>query len=179
MTAGWLNMGGAPPTTTLTVLRRALPGRRFLVQWLPCWRRPATLPGTICPDPQTPYDWALANGIPGVLALLGSDARGTPYTRSELARRARGLSRSATAAALERAVDARLKAVGLAHRIGVFADDDCRQDSDIEVPDGVALAILLRRSGPLYMPKRPPELSLVVPQRTTLIFPEDGDVDDE
>ncbi len=174
--SAWLHMGGAPARTTITLTRRTIPARRLRVNWCPLWNA--------APRPhragQTPFDWMLGGGgLGAALALLRRDPDGLGYDFDALARDAADLAVRADQTTLARAGAERLEAGGVPRASGVFSDEDAADTSDVRVATSVAFAILLRRSGPLFMPGREPQLSLVVPKVTTLIFPEvcDGELD--
>ncbi len=73
--------------------------------------------------------------------------------------------------ALERA----LEEDGIPDRIGVFVEGDARADSRL-LSTLAAVAVLSRRSGPLYLPWRPIDPLLVRPAAFVLVFPEEGDL---
>jgi hypothetical protein len=174
--SGWLHMGGPAPKSTLNLARPGIAARRFVVRWQPEWK--ATLLGRR--GGRTPVEWVLGEGgLAAALALLAEAETRSPYSFDELAERARRFEGTCGSGALAEAVESVLAAARIPRRIGVFADPDSRRGDDTRVPDGVALAILLRRSGPLFMPAREPRLELLVPAETTLVFPEDPDVDPE
>jgi hypothetical protein len=167
-------MGPITPRTTLTLDRRALAGRRFVIRWSPGWAGESPAPGRRG-RPDTPLDWAIRTGIAGTLALLSCSARSATYARGPLTEAARRFAPEADRAALAQAVERRLARARVPRLVGVFVDDDEVQATERPVAAATALAILLRRSGPLFVPAREPEISLVVPRATTLIFPEDPD----
>lgn len=67
-----------------------------------------------------------------------------------------------------------LKAAGIPDRVGVFTGGGARSDSK-PLSSAAAVAILSRRSGPLYLPWRPIDPGIVRPTRFLLVFPDDGD----
>jgi hypothetical protein len=74
---------------------------------------------------------------------------------------------------LEWWLHAAVRETGLPDLIGVFvAEGEPRPDA-IDLGAAACLAVLARRSGPLYLPRRPFELSLVDPAPLTLFFPEE------
>lgn len=92
------------------------------------------------------------------------EAAGDPPPRDARGHRsARGL-----ASHLEEAV----RRAAVPHRLGVFLEEDV---GDARVPilsPAAALAVLARRSGPLYVPTRSTEPSLAHPEPLVLFFPE-------
>lgn len=74
--------------------------------------------------------------------------------------------------ALERHLEEALREAGVPGRLGVFLDEDIGDATHPLLPPSAALAVLARRSGPLYLPSRRLELSLVDPQALVLFFPE-------
>jgi hypothetical protein len=142
-------MGGAPPRTVVTVQRLALPGRCYLVD---C---PAT-----ADDAAALRDrgaGAALDFLQRVCPTLPLKPVGSGTDADELFR------------ALMRQV---LLQSAIPDRIGVFvpATEDC--PDIVRLPPDVSLALLARRSGPLYLPRREFEASLVVPARVALVFPE-------
>jgi hypothetical protein len=67
-----------------------------------------------------------------------------------------------------------LARAGVPDRLGVFLGEDVGDETHPLLPPSAALAVLARRSGPLYLPSRRLELSLVDPQALVLFFPEDA-----
>lgn len=66
-----------------------------------------------------------------------------------------------------------LREAGIPDRIGVFTGGGARPDSKI-LSSAAAVAVLSRRSGPLYLPWRPVDATLVRPTRFLLVFPDEG-----
>ena len=86
--------------------------------------------------------------------------------------RTRGVRRRPEA--LERHLEQALRKAGVPDRIGLFLDEDVGAETGPLLPPSAALAVLARRSGPLYLPSRPLEPSLVDPQAVVLFFPEEA-----
>ena len=77
--------------------------------------------------------------------------------------------------ALERHLEEALREAGVPDRVGVFLDEDDRRRDRPLLPPAAALAVLARRSGPLYLPVPPPRAARS-PTRTPLVlfFPEES-----
>jgi hypothetical protein len=142
---------GVPPRSAVTVKRRALPGVRLLIDgtFLAGWRAAALQ----------------EHGASAALAIL--DGWGE--------RQVRGCLRGRPTASDVQQLDGRLRQ-GLADAavpdaIGVFV---VPSPADVLTPvaQTAAIAALARRSGPLYLPRRPFAPSLIVPARVLLMFPE-------
>ena len=160
-----------PPLSQLTVARTRLAGERFVVDLtasLGCRRRAA------------PVSWIeeelRCHGARAALVLLprsGSRAPRTRLTRAAfLERLERTAGREESARKLERRLERALaSAPWPAGRIGVFVESE--EDTALPaLPAAQCLAALARRSGPLYLPARAFEPSLVRDQRLVLFFPE-------
>jgi hypothetical protein len=78
-----------------------------------------------------------------------------------------------TREALERRLEDAVSRAGVPDRIGVFLDEDVGDESVPILEPAAALAVLARRSGPLYLPSRPLEPSLADPRPLVLFFPEE------
>jgi hypothetical protein len=76
--------------------------------------------------------------------------------------------------ALERHLEEALQEAGVPGRLGVFLAEDVGDPTHPLLSPSAALAVLARRSGPLYLPSRRLELSLVDPQALVLFFPEEA-----
>jgi hypothetical protein len=77
-------------------------------------------------------------------------------------------------AALERHLEDALRKAGVPDRVGVFLEEDVGFDTRPPLSPAAALAVLARRSGPLYLPSRRLECSLADPQPLVLFFPEES-----
>ena len=77
---------------------------------------------------------------------------------------------------LERHLRESLQKAGVPDRLGVFlAEDENGSQAARILPPAAALAVLARRSGPLYLPSRRLEPSLADPRRPlVLFFPEES-----
>ena len=76
--------------------------------------------------------------------------------------------------ALERHLEEALRTAGVPDRLGVFLDEDIADETGPLLSPAASLAVLARRSGPLYLPSRRLECSLVDPHALVLFFPEDA-----
>jgi hypothetical protein len=74
--------------------------------------------------------------------------------------------------ALRRHLEAVLREAGVPARVGVFLDEDVKAATGALLSPAAALAVLARRSGPLYLPSRRLEPSLADPKPLVLFFPE-------
>jgi hypothetical protein len=77
--------------------------------------------------------------------------------------------------ALERHLETALRRAGVPDRVGVFLEEDIADETGPLLPPAAALAVLARRSGPLYLPTRRLEPSLVDPHALVLFFPEEAE----
>jgi len=75
--------------------------------------------------------------------------------------------------ALQRHLEEALQKAGVPDRVGVFLEEDVGEETSPLLPPAAALAVLARRSGPLYLPTRRLEPSLVDPDALVLFFPEE------
>jgi hypothetical protein len=75
---------------------------------------------------------------------------------------------------LERYLEEALRKAGVPDRVGLFFEEQGEQETDPLLPAAAALAVLARRSGPLYLPSRRFECSLVHPRPFILFFPEES-----
>lgn len=145
-----------PATSRVTVARASLPGQRYLV----ClWNA----------------------GGPKVEALrdrLGKGGWRAAWRFLELRNDAprRATKRRRRQDELERHLEESLRSAGIPDRLGVFLDEhDPAAESVSRLSPAAALAVLARRSGPLYLPSRRLEPSLVDPRRSlVLFFPEES-----
>ena len=155
-----------PPRSTVTLNRPALGQQRFV-----------SIVGSLYPAPARPEDRP-ACGL--VYSLLDSG----PEEFDRLVRVIRSLAGTSAPMPISKdeIVDAeRMLADALVtagvpdDRAGVFITLDSR--AGIESPEGnrlgtlASLAVLGRRSGPLYLPSRPLQLSLIEPSNFVLVFP--------
>lgn len=145
-----------PPFSGLTVGRATLAGPRFAIDIgaaLQKGGRPApTLPAVL--GRLRRCGWRAAAQLLG----LGPGGRG---------REARRAQRAAVAEILGTA----LSSAGVPDRIGLFCPDADPSANRLE--PAACLAVLARRSGPLYLPARSLEPSLVQVTPLTLVFPEE------
>lgn len=78
--------------------------------------------------------------------------------------------------ALERHLASAVAAAGVPDRVGVFLREESATETDRALPPAAALGVLARRSGPLYLPSRRLETSLVDSRFAVLVlfFPEEA-----
>lgn len=182
-----------PPRSTLTLRRARLRGTRYLI---PASNLRVELGDRIeCVYGARELQRLLrCHGDPAVLALLtmlprprGRSTRESPSPRrikERIRRRIAELEQDPdTARVAAQLLEQRLAAAGIPERVGIFtppgefgrdilesrpADPD---GEGLELDLGASLAVLSRRSGPLYLPGRGFQTSLVDFQELTLFFP--------
>jgi hypothetical protein len=76
--------------------------------------------------------------------------------------------------ALAQHLEEALRKAGVPDRIGLFLEEDIAAETGPLLPPAAALGVLARRSGPLYLPSRRLEPSLVDPYALVLFFPEEA-----
>jgi hypothetical protein len=153
---GVLHNMSVPPTSRITVVRASFPGLRFAV------RLPEIEPRWA----QLLRDHLAKGGWRAAWTLL--EARNdAPQTTGKKNRRPEDL---------ERHLRQSLERAGVPDRLGVFLDDEEAALEDARaLPPAATLAVLARRSGPLYVPSRRLEPSLADPRRpAVLFFPEES-----
>lgn len=155
-----------PPRSTVTLNRPALGQQRFVSSVGNEFPAPALSEG----GPASGLVHGLPDSGPGefdrlfnVIRSLAGTSAPMPVSKDEIADAERMLA------------DA-LVTTGIPNdRAGVFITLDSR--AGIESPEGkrlgtlASLAVLARRSGPLYIPSRPLQLSLIEPSSFVLVFP--------
>jgi hypothetical protein len=141
-----------PPTSHVTVRRVAHPGRRFRVDLA------AELSGGRAADLRR----RLAEGGWRRAWTLLARAGDAPPRR-----------RRSTREALDAHLEEALRRASVPARLGVFLSEDDGDADVVTLRPAAALAVLARRSGPLYLPARPLETSLVDPRPLVLFFPEE------
>lgn len=145
-----------PPTSRITVERAVFPGLRFGV-------RLARADGRKADELR---DRLAKGGWRAAWAIL--EARGdAPRTTDGRGRRPEDLERHLTVS---------LQRARVPDRLGVFLDEGDITPMDAPpLAPAAALAVLARRSGPLYLPSRRLETSLADPRRPlVLFFPEES-----
>lgn len=201
----WLHNMSVPARSTLTCARAALPGRRYLVNWLPPWidgeaasRRNPAIEACIA-----------AHGVAALAVLVAWGSADPPDVQSlgrlalrfrrrpgsvlsdyltaaltgcgpSLPRRARLLARrfdGDAEACVKRAFDEALAGSEVPDRMGVFLPVGSSRagapgDRAPLQPLGslASLAVLAHRCGPLYVPSRPIEPSLINLNSCVLVF---------
>ena len=150
MSAELHNMS-VPATSRIAVRRATLAGRRFRVD--------------------------LASGVaPARLAALQKRIARSGWRALASVLDAAGLGRPRGPGALASQLEAALVRAGIPPAVGVFLEEP--EPGEARVLDAAAaLAVLARRSGPLYLPCRRFEPSLVRLTATCLFFPEPPDGD--
>jgi hypothetical protein len=78
--------------------------------------------------------------------------------------------------ALERHLEKAVVGAGVPGLVGVFLNEDTATETDLVLPPAASVAVLARRSGPLYLPSRRLETSLVDSRFVVLVlfFPEEA-----
>lgn len=142
-----------PSTSSLTVVRATHPGLRFRAALAWQLERPH---GTL-------RDRLRRGGWKAAWNLL-EQAGDTP---------ARAVGRRRREDLLAAHLEARRREAGVPDRVGVFLEEDVADESSPLLSPAAALAVLARRSGPLYLPSRAPEVSLADPLPLVLFFPEE------
>lgn len=142
-----------PSTSRVTVARTRPPGLRFVVdlEWY-LNRRKSPLRERLARR-----GWAAAWEI---LAAAGDAPRGA--------------SRAKDPAVLERHLERSLRKAGVPNRIGLLLEDCVAAEAAQRLRPAATLAVLARRSGPLYLPSRRLEPSLADPQELVLFFPQEA-----
>jgi hypothetical protein len=142
-----------PPVSRVALARAPHPGRRFRVAlaWqVRCGR--VSLRGRL-----GRRGWRAAWDV---LAGVGAAPRRAPRARRR-------------PEALEGHLEEALRKAGVPDRVGVFLEEDVADETHPLLSPAAALAVLARRSGPLYLPSRRLECSLVDPHALVLFFPEE------
>lgn len=149
---GLLHNMSVPPRSTVQVSRSVLPGQRFVLdgRWLD----------------KTVVQRLLTHGAAAALELAeGRDGSLEPLLA--------GQSSKAVEARAAECFSAALAAQGVPGRIGIFLDEDSRSSHVPLLNRAATLAVLSRRSGPLYLPRRRFNPSLITPMKAlVLVFPE-------
>jgi hypothetical protein len=144
-----------PSTSRIAVARARHPGLRFRV----CLSPPANDTQPSIRERLGRRGWRAAWDF---LATVGDAPPRTARVRRQ-------------AAALEDHLQKALREAGVPDRIGLFLDEDVEADESPRLRPAAALAALARRSGPLYLPSRRLETSLVDPRAAlVLFFPEEA-----
>jgi hypothetical protein len=143
-----------PPTSTLSVTRARHPGRRFRV------------------DLTDQLSRGSAAGLRRRLGERGWELAWTLLTKAGQGP-PRPHRRRRTREALEAHLEDALRRACVPDRVGVFLEEWNEPCPPKLLDPAAALAVLARRSGPLYLPRRPLDPSLVDPRPLVLFFPED------
>ena len=174
----WLHNMCVPSRSTLTVRREWLGGRCFDV----CPRVDA--PTARAPARRSPNWTARAlrdSGTPALLALLLEPPQPAGSWQQRVARQRRRLARQADLRArVDEAIDRALSDAGVPRRVGVFVPRGAfAPEGATRLGFAASLAVLGRRSGPLYLPDRQVDGSLVGLCDVLLVFPGEGPGDAE
>jgi hypothetical protein len=146
MVVSLLHNMSVPPRSTIQVKRSALPGRRFFVDC--AWLGPGSC------------QLLRSHGADALLPLI-------EYGRELL------VGSTSEEAACD-GLEAALSAAEVPSRVGVFIPAERMPKPSVPMLQREAiLAVLARRSGPLYLPRRKFAPSLIVPLTGLLVFPED------
>jgi hypothetical protein len=143
-----------PASSRISVARTCLPGLRFRVRL----HEQVTRPTLLARERLARKGWRAAWD-------LLEDAGNAPR-REGKERRSQEL--------LERHLEQSKAAAGIPERLGIFVREDGAQGVGALLSPAAALAVLCRRSGPLYLPTRRLEPSLVNPTAFVLFFPEES-----
>jgi hypothetical protein len=148
---GLLHNMSVPPRSTVQVCRSVLPGHRYFIDCR--WLSP------------TIVERLRSEGAAAMLALLQDDAGGMGQFTAETSKEVE-----------KHAVDCLTLALAdrnVPVRIGVFVPEDHRPRHAHPLNRAATLAVLARRSGPLYLPRRRFNPSLISPLTAVLVFPEE------
>lgn len=167
--SAWLHNMSVPPRTTLAVRREWLGGRCFDV-------RPRV--GTERPSSPAIASWVAralqTHGAAALLALLLEPLQPLDSWQRRVTNARRRLERAGDVQArADDVLEDALRAAGVPNLVGVFVprnDAPPRDATWLGLP--ACLAVLARRSGPLYLPGRRIDASLISPTDTLLVFPE-------
>jgi hypothetical protein len=170
----WLHNMSVPSRSVLRCARAVLPGRRYLVDGLPSGldeKSAAALAAAV-------HECLAQDGMTALAALVELHRSGRKVTPARLRRWARK-RRDDPAATVDRAFTEVLPPAGAFDVLGVFlpappltAVDLFRRERWTPLDPLTSLAVLAHRSGPLYVPARPVEPSLIVLERCLLVIPE-------
>jgi hypothetical protein len=173
----WLHNMSVPSRSVLRCARAVLPGRRYLVDGLP---RGTDSEAGIDGD-RALHEYLAEYGMAALAALIELARAGRKVEPAKVRSRARKF-RGDAAEAVERAIAQALLLAGVPTAIGVFlpaasvaggSQSGRARETPLDPP--ASLAVLARRSGPLYVPARPVEPSLIVLERCVLVFPGPGE----
>jgi hypothetical protein len=169
----WLHNMSVPPRSALRLARAVLPGRRYLVDGLPRGSDSESAAART----RAVQECLALDGMAALAALVELHRAGrkpTPARVRRIARRHRG----DPAATVDRAFAEVLPLAGVPDTLGVFLPAPPRAAVDFfrrgptPLDPLTSLAVLAHRSGPLYVPARPVEPSLIVLERSVLVIPE-------
>jgi hypothetical protein len=144
-----------PPSSRITLARARFPGLRFGVSLA----EPGSHAGSELRDQLAKDGWRAAWRIL-------DQAKDAP---------SRAMGKGRRPEALEQHLKQELRKAGIPDRLGVFLDEELAPEGGPTLTPAAAMAVLARRSGPLYLPSRRLEPSLVDPIRPlVLFFPEES-----
>jgi hypothetical protein len=168
----WLHNMSVPSRSVLTCARARLPGRRYLVDWLPS----GVTAGSEADWSEAMHRRLARAGMPALAALSDLYRAGRQPTPALIVAIARAGGGDAAGRA-EAAFGEVLSRLGLPGGMGVFLPapaaltQEAGANGMTRLDPLTSLAILARRSGPLYVPARSIEPSLIVLERCVLVFP--------
>jgi hypothetical protein len=169
-TTTWLHNMSVPSHSTLAVERQWLGGRCFDV-------RPGHL--TSSASWIVTGRWAARalrdHGSSALLALLLEPPEPTDSWQTRVTRARRRVQRQGNVRArLDEALDATLRESGIPQRVGVFMPrGDVGAPGAIRLGFAASIAALGHRSGPLYLPARQVDGSLIELADLLLVFPDE------
>ena len=159
--SAWLHNMSVPPRSTLRVKRQVLAGRRFAVDV-----------GQLLSWPLEELEARLAReGDAAALAMISGPSG---CSLDQLSRRTQSRAADpATPARLRALFDRALASASIPDRVGVVLPA-ALAEAGPALPDlRAALAVLARVSGPLYLPRRAYQASLVRLAPIVVVFPEE------
>ena len=176
---GWLHNMCVPPTSRLTLVRAELPGPRFEVDLAGRLEELKARTGDVnLLAVWQPEDGLRLHGARAALALLDAVRRPPleywPLHDAMEALAATPCIEGEAERELEATLEAELAAASIPRaRVGVFLPPDGRLDGGCpRLTAAQCLAVLCRRSGPLYLPLRRLAPSLLRAEPLVLFFPE-------
>lgn len=166
----WLHNMSVPATSTIAVQREWLGGRCFEVRprhqvSSALWTAPGRWVARALRD----------HGPSALLALLLEPPEPAATWQIRVAQVRRRLDRQGNVRArLDEALDALLLQSGVAQRVGVFLPrGDAPAPGATRLGFAASMAVLGRRSGPLYLPSRQVDGSLIELADLLLVFPDE------
>ena len=146
---GLLHNMSVPPRSTVTVRRSRLPGRRYAID---------------CKLTQQSVIALRKDGAAAALVLLAGQV--------DVPLAAPGQAQQNVQDIFDACMAAALRDASVPDCIGVFTDEESDASASHELTLPAMLALLARKSGPLYLPRRRFTPSLIVPTTAVLVFPQ-------